>query len=304
MLNGIGHARVVRNRDVIVVGLAVLVEHHVFADRAKADSVEDLGLVKGVQALAFGVAATLDVKDTHVGPTVLVVADQQARGIGRKRGLAGAGQAKEHGGLVRDRIHAGRAVHGQHIVLDRQQVIHDAEDGLFDFAGVTGAGNQNHALLEVDDHGGTGVEALNGGIALVAGSGEHTEVGLTGACDFAGERAGEHLLNKECLAGTLAGNEQSTRVVAVGAGHAAGDEHIVLVEVVDDTSLDGLVALNRKRSVDGAPGDLVVHVGRVDDKAVVGRTSGTLPRLDYECAIGCHAAFFAADGVLDELRGG
>ena len=48
VLHGIGHARVVRDRDVIVVGLAVLVEHHVFADCAKADSVEDLGLVEGV----------------------------------------------------------------------------------------------------------------------------------------------------------------------------------------------------------------------------------------------------------------
>ena len=107
MLHGIGHARVVRDRDVVIVGLAVLVEHHVFTNGAKTDGVEDLGLVEGVQALAFGVAATLDVEDAHVGPTVLVVADQQARGIGRKRGLAGAGQAKEHGGLVRDGIHAG-----------------------------------------------------------------------------------------------------------------------------------------------------------------------------------------------------
>ena len=76
MLHRVCHARVVRDRDVVVVGLAVLVEHHVFADGAKADSVEDLGLVERVQALAFGVAATLDVEDAHVGPTVLVVADQ------------------------------------------------------------------------------------------------------------------------------------------------------------------------------------------------------------------------------------
>ena len=257
-----------------------------------------------VQALALGVAAALDVKDAHVGPTVLVVADQQARRVGRKRGLAGARQAKEHRGLVRDGIHAGRAMHGQHVVLDGQQVIHDAEDGLFDLAGVAGAGNQNHALLEVDNHGGAGVEALGGGVALVARCREHAKVRLAGARNFASERTGEHLLNKERLAGTLAGDEQATRVVAVGAGHAAGDEHIALVEVVDDAGLDGLVALDRKRAVDGTPGNLVVDIGGVNDKAIVGRTTSALPRLDHQRAVGCHAAFFAADGMLDELRGG
>ena len=302
MLDGIGNARVVRDRDVIVVGLAVLVEHHVFADRAKANGIEDLGLVKLVQALALGVAAALDVEDAHVGPTVLVVADQQARGIGRKRGLAGAGQAKEHGGLVRDGIHAGRAMHGQHVVLDGQQVIHDAKDGLFNLTGVAGAGNQNHALLEVDDHGGAGVEALDGRVALVPGCREHAKVRLAGARNFASERTGEHLLNEERLARALAGNEQATRVVAVGTRHAARDEHIALVEIVDDAGLDGLVALNRKRAVDGAPGDLVVNIGGVNDKAVVGRTAGALPRLDYQRAVGCNAALFTADGVLDELR--
>ena len=192
-------------------------------------------------------------------------------------------------------------MHGQHIVLDRQQVVHNAEDGLFDFAGVTGAGNQNHALLEVDDHGGAGVEALDGRVALVAGSGEHAKVRLTGARDFTSERTGEHLLNEERLAGTLAGDEQATRVVAVGARHAARDEHVALVEVVDDTGLDGLVALGRKRAVDGAPGNLVVNIGGVNDKAIVGRTTSTLPRLDHQRAVGGHAAFVAADGILDKL---
>ena len=270
MLDGVGHARIVRDRDVVVVGLAILIEHHVFTDGAKANGIEDLGLVERVQALALGVAAALDVKDAHVGPAVLVVADQQARGVGRKRGLAGAGQAKEHGGLMRDGVHTGRAVHGQYVVLDGQQVIHDAEDGLFDLAGVAGASDQNHALLEIDDHGGAGVEALDGGVTLVARRGEHAEVRLAGARDFAGKRAGEHLLNKERLAGTLAGDKQATRMVAVGTGHAARDEHVALVEIVDDAGFDGLVALDRQRAVDSAPGNLVVHVGRIDDKAVVG----------------------------------
>ena len=192
-------------------------------------------------------------------------------------------------------------MHRQNVVLDGQQVIHDAEDGLFDLAGVAGASDQNHTLLEVDDHGGAGVEALDGRIALVARRGEHAEVRLAGACDFAGKRAGEHLLNKERLAGTLAGDEQTARVVAVGAGHAAGDEHIALVEIVDDAGFDDLVAFDGQRAVDGAPGNLVVDIGGVNDKAVVGRTSGTLPRLDHECAVGGHTALFAANRMLDEL---
>ena len=195
-------------------------------------------------------------------------------------------------------------MHGQHVVLDRQQVVHDTEDGLFDFAGVAGTRDQNHALLEVDDHGGAGVEALDGRVALVAGCREHAEVGLAGARDFTGERTGEHLLNEECLAGTLAGNKQATRVVAVGARHAARDEHVALVEIVDDAGLDGLITLDGQRAVDRTPGDLVVNIGGVNDKTIVGRTTSALPRLDHQRAVGCHAAFFAADGVLDELRGG
>ena len=112
---------------------------------------------------------------------------------------------------------------------------------------------------------------------------------------------GEHLLNKERLAGTLAGDKQATRVIAVGTGHTARDEHITLVEIVDDAGLDDLVALDRQRAVDSAPGNLVVHVGRVDDKAVVRRVAGALPRLDHQRAVGGHAAFVAADGMLDEL---
>ena len=93
-------------------------------------------------------------------------------------------------------------------------------------------------------------------------------------------------------------------MVAVGTGHAARDKHVAFVEVVNNTGFDGLVALDRKRAVDGAPGNLVVNIGGVNDKAIVGRTTSTLPRLDHQRAVGCHATFLAADGVLDELRGG
>ena len=90
-------------------------------------------------------------------------------------------------------------------------------------------------------------------------------------------------------------------MVAVGTGHTANDEHVALVEIVDDAGLDGLVALDRQRAVDGTPGNLVVNIGGVNDKAVIRRAASALPRLDHQRAVGGHTTFVATDGVLDEL---
>ena len=93
-------------------------------------------------------------------------------------------------------------------------------------------------------------------------------------------------------------------MVAVGTGHTASDEHVALVEIVDDAGLDGLVALDRQRAVDGTPGNLVVNIGGVNNKAVIRRAASALPRLDHQRAVGGHTTFVATDGVLDELRRG
>ena len=106
------------------------------------------------------------------------------------------------------------------------------------------------------------------------------------------------------LAGALAGDEQSARVVAVGAGHAAGDEHVALVEVVDDAGLDGLVALDRSGRLTAPQAILSCTSGVSTIKRSLGERPVRSPRLDHQRAVGCHAAFFAADSVLDELRGG
>ena len=43
----------------------------------------------------------------------------------------------------------GRAVHGEHAHLG-QDVVHDGEDGLLNFARVLGAADDNHLLFVVD----------------------------------------------------------------------------------------------------------------------------------------------------------
>ena len=154
VLDGVAHAGVLREGDVVVVGVAVLVEDDVLAQGAELDGAEDLGLALLGEAVALGIAAALDVEDALAhGPAVLVVTDEQALGVGGQGGLAGAGQAEEDGGVVRGGVHGGRAVHGQHVVLDGQEVVHGGEDGLLDFAGVLGAGDDHGALGEVDEHG-------------------------------------------------------------------------------------------------------------------------------------------------------
>ncbi len=91
---------------------------------------------------------------------MLVVADELAGRISRKGSLAGARKAKEDRGGIGGRVHIGRAMHGKHVVFNRQQVVHGREDALFDLSGIAGARHQNHALLEVDDHRHLGVGAM------------------------------------------------------------------------------------------------------------------------------------------------
>ena len=74
------------------------VEDHVLQDGPEAvGGGVDLGLVLRAQADDLGVAPALDVEDPHVGPPVLVVADEMALGVGGEGGLPRAGEAEEEG---------------------------------------------------------------------------------------------------------------------------------------------------------------------------------------------------------------
>lgn len=85
VLNGVGAAGVLGDADVVVVGNAVdRIVDDVLEDGSEADGGVDLGLLLGGEVDALGVATTLDVEDTLVGPDVLVVTDELTSGIGRQ----------------------------------------------------------------------------------------------------------------------------------------------------------------------------------------------------------------------------
>ena len=97
VVQGIGAAGVFGERVVVEIEPArERVEHDVFQDGAEAARAGvDLRLGLGREANDLGVAAVLEIEDAVFAPAVLVVADQVARGVGRKRRLAGAGKAEE-----------------------------------------------------------------------------------------------------------------------------------------------------------------------------------------------------------------
>ena len=210
---------------------------------------------------------------------MLVVADELTRRVGGEGRLARAGEAKEHGSLTRLRVHVGGAVHRKHVVLDRQQVVHEGEDALLDLAGVAGAGNHDAAAREVEHDRRVGVDVVVLGVGVVAGSSEDADVGLAKVRELLGRGADEHLADEQRLAGALAHDADLAGVVAVGAGKAVDDVEVAAVKVAGDAMGDALVDLTFDGDVRLAPADVVVNGRVIHDEAVVGRATRTLARV-------------------------
>src|SRR5436309_468215 len=95
-LHGICGARVLGLGIVVVIGLAALrIKHYVLQHCAEADSIPDLRLTLLREPDALGITSAFEVKDAIFRPAMLVIADEAARRIGRKRGLARAGEPEE-----------------------------------------------------------------------------------------------------------------------------------------------------------------------------------------------------------------
>ena len=100
MGDGVGNTGVLGNGLVGKVDLAVCADCHVFEKSVALYCIIDIGLGLLVEIYDLCVAAALKVKYSVIVPAVLVVADEKALGIGGKRGLAGAGQTEENGGVL------------------------------------------------------------------------------------------------------------------------------------------------------------------------------------------------------------
>ena len=234
---------------------------------------------------------------------MLVITDKQTAGVCGERRLAGAGKAKEDGGLAGLRVDVGRAVHGQHVILDREQVVHVGEDRLLDLSGIAGAGDHDAAVGEVKDDGRGGIDAIGLGVAVITRSGEDVDVRLAEARELAYRRANEHLMDEQRLARALADDANLAGVVAIRPGKAANDVELAPVKVTRDARADALVALARNGGVDLTPAHLVMDHRIIDHEAIERRAPRALPRVDDERAVRREHALAVGKGRLDEPRG-
>ena len=268
VVDGIGNAGVLSDGVVGEVAVAVLVHSHVLQQGVALDGVVDVGLGVLVQVDDLGVAAALKVEYAVVIPAVLVVANEQAFGVGGQGGLAGAGQAEEQGGVLAVHISVGGAVHGGH-TLQGQVVVHHGEHALLHLAAVPGVQDDLLPGGEVEDGGGLGIQAqllivLHLGLGGVVGDEVRLEV-----LQFLSSGLDEHILDEVGLPCHLHDEADGHAGVVVGAAEHIHHKQALVGQLLLRQLLAGIPSLLRGGLVvvfelvggppHGIPGGVVHH---------------------------------------------
>lgn len=130
VFDGVGASSVLSEGSVVVVNLtSKRVEDDVLEDGTVSDSAINIGLLLSRETNGLGVATTLDVEDTVVGPAVLVVTNKSSVGVGRECGLASSRETEEKGDIAILALVGGR-VKSEDVVLDRHLVEENSENSL------------------------------------------------------------------------------------------------------------------------------------------------------------------------------
>lgn len=235
VLDGVGATGVLGKSGIIVVNNAGdRVENGVLEDGTEADGVENIGLLLSGETNALGVAATLNVEDTGVGPAVLIVTNQLALGVSGQGGLASTGQTEEDGNIAILTL-VGRGVKSEDVVLDRHLVVENGEDTLLHLTGVLGT-KDNHLLVgEVDSHGGGRGHTLSEAVGRERASVVDDIVGVE-VLELLTLGADQHVAHEESVVGTSADNANADAVALIPTGVTIDDiDAVAGVEVVDST---------------------------------------------------------------------
>eukprot|EP00968_Pinguiococcus_pyrenoidosus_P005034 scaffold327_cov257-Pinguiococcus_pyrenoidosus.AAC.11 len=282
------HAAVLGLAGVEVVrGVVGSLEGDILQQRIALDGPVDLRLVLLGEVDGLGVAAALEVEDAVLVPAVLVVADEVAVRVGAERGLSGATEAEEEGGVAVLAL-VGRAVHG-HDALEREPVVHHGEDALLHLAAVVGPADDRDLLLEVEGHEHVAVQAVL--LPVLVADAARVDDGVVGGevGDLVvGLRADEHVANEVVLPGHLGDEADVLARGRVGAAEAVEDVHLlrVVVVVVEHLGVELVEDLGSDATVHVAPPQVALAGRLLHNPLVLGAAARELARVDGHRAVG------------------
>ena len=276
------------------------VHHHILQHRAEAfGGGEDFRLGLARQLDHLGVAAAFDIEDAILAPAMLVIAHQGARGIGRQRGLAGAGKPEKYGrfAILAD---IGRAMHGHH-PLGRQEIVHDGEDRLLHLAGIGGAADQDQLLGEVDRDHGLGHAAMARRIGIEAGQVDDGEFRIK-AFQLFGGGADQQLMHEQRVPGIFGDHPHPDAVGEVGAAEQILGEQLAAFGMGHHVGIER-VEMRRRSSPCCCPTRPGFRCWRRARRTCRRRrAAGMHAGEHHQRAIGGDMAFAAADRFFIERR--
>ena len=300
-VQGIGDARVLGARAIVEIGRARIgVEGDVLHHRAETlGGREDLGLGLARKLDRLGVAAALEVEHAGLAPAVLVVANQGAVGIGRERGLAGAGEAEEHGRLA-GFVGVGGAVH-RHDVLGRQHIVEIGEHRLLHLARIGRAADQHDAAREIAGDDGGRAGAVAGGIGLEARQVDDGEIGRIGGQLFR-LRTDQEVADEQGVPRQFREHAGAHAQGGIGAAVEVLRVERLAARMGQEVLVERLELLGRQRAI-VVPPDLAFGLGVADDELVLRRAAGVNAGVGDERALRGDARLAIGQRDLVKLRG-
>ena len=193
-------------------------------------------------------------------------------------------------------------MHGQHIVLDGENEVHDGEHPLFDFSCVARARDDDDLPFKID---GTHI-ALSATVSLRVGletrCTNDVPFGLCHPPIFVCE-SDEHVVDKQRRPGLLRDHAHWNLVAFVGSYRSVLDEDALSIKVRLHVLEQRKERLRRHRLVDVAPIHPVGCNSIVHQKTVLRGPSCECPCLDGQRALIGQDTFATKEGLQNELGG-
>ena len=305
VLNGVRNSGVLSEGLVLVVNdTGGRVENNVLKNGTEADGVENIRLLLGREVKALGVAATLNVEDTGVGPDVLVITDEETAGVSRKGSLTGTGKTEEKSDITVGAL-VGRRVQGQVVELDGLDVEHNSEDTLLHLTGVLSTENGHLHILEVDGNGGRRGHTVSESVGGESTGVVDGEIGLAKVGELLLSGSDKHVSHEESVVSTGTDNTDLDSVLGVPAGVSINNvDSLSGIQVVNSTLSVNLPRVLGKLLVDRSPPNVVDRGGLVDNTLVLGGATSLLAGGGNKSTSGGDGrARLVNEGILVELSG-